>query len=315
MHLAAGDWQATLVDDLRVSLLENPRRVAPVWFYDERGSELFEQITELAEYYPTRAERELLERHAPDLRSLGADTLVELGSGSSEKTSFLLDALHGGGDLGRYVPFDVSEEMLRGAATSVAARYPALDVHGVVGDFHRHLHTLPLDGSTMVAFLGSTIGNLRPEQRASFLTDLYATLEPGDHLLLGVDLVKDPAVLVAAYDDADDVTAEFNRNALRVLNAEVGADFDPDGFDHVATWNADQEWIEMRLRATTAQRVSIPPLETTIGFDVGDDLLTEISAKFRLAPLAAELHSLGWDTIQHWTTEGDTFALVVAGRR
>ncbi|MGH3909878.1 MAG: L-histidine N(alpha)-methyltransferase, partial [Pseudonocardiaceae bacterium] len=287
----------------------------PKWFYDARGSELFEQITTLPEYYPTRTERELLRRSAGDIARLAAaDTLVELGSGSSEKTRLLLDALTAAGSLQRFVPLDVSESALRGAMAAVAQEYPRLAVHGVVGDFTRHLELLPFTqtGRRLVAFLGGTIGNLLPSDRAGFLTALHTVLEPGELLLLGVGLVIDPAVLVPAYDDATGVTAEFNRNVLHVLNRELGADFDVSAFDHVVVWNAEQEWIEMRLRAQHAMTVSLPAVEMTVQFAEGEDLLTEVSGKFRREGLAAELTACGFTDCAWWTDPSDRFALVLA---
>lgn len=228
------------------------------------------------------------------------ESLVELGSGSSDKTRVLLDALTDGGTIRRYVPLDVSEETLRAAAADIAADHPDLDVHAIVGDFQRHLHALPAGPRRLVAFLGSTIGNLDPTERARFLTDLRRALDPGDHVLPGVDLVKDPARLLAAYDDARGVTAEFNHNALHVLNRELGADFDPDLFGHRAVWDPDRQWIEMRVRA----------LDLTVHLERHEELRTEISAKFTPTRIAAELHAGGFAIDRTWATAG--YALVLA---
>ncbi|MGH3907640.1 MAG: L-histidine N(alpha)-methyltransferase [Pseudonocardiaceae bacterium] len=314
IHSSDSDAADELRRDVRAGLSADPKSLPPKWFYDARGSELFEQITTLPEYYPTRTERELLRRSAGDIaRRAAADTLVELGSGSSEKTRLLLDALTAAGSLQRFVPLDVSESALRGAMAAVAAEYPRLAVHGVVGDFTRHLELLPTQtGRRLVAFLGGTIGNLLPSDRAGFLTALRAVLEPGELLLLGVGLVIDPAVLVPAYDDATGVTAEFNRNVLQVLNRELGADFDVAAFDHVAVWNAEQEWIEMRLRARRAMTVRLPAVEMTVRFAEGEDLLTEVSGKFRREGLAAELTECGFADCAWWIDPGDRFALVLA---
>ncbi len=315
IYLSDSDAADELRRDVRAGLSADPKWLPPKWFYDARGSELFEQITTLPEYYPTRTERELLRRSAGDIaRQAGADTLVELGSGSSEKTRLLLDALTAAGSLQRFVPLDVSESALRGAMAAVAQEYPRLAVHGVVGDFTRHLELLPFTqtGRRLVAFLGGTIGNLLPSDRAGFLTALHTVLEPGELLLLGVGLVIDPAVLVPAYDDATGVTAEFNRNVLHVLNRELGADFDVSAFDHVVVWNAEQEWIEMRLRAQHAMTVSLPAVEMTVQFAEGEDLLTEVSGKFRREGLAAELTGCGFADCAWWTDPGDRFALVLA---
>ncbi len=203
VHQAPEQLRRDLRRDVGAGLTAIPKELAPKYFYDDRGSDLFDRITRLPEYYPTRAERAILEERAGEIATVsGADTLVELGSGTSEKTRLLLDACAAGGRLRRFVPFDVSEATLRQAAATLAREYAGVDVHAVVGDFEQHLDLLPAGGRRLVAFLGSTIGNLVPKQRAQFLGDLAAGLQPGDSLLLGTDLVKDPARLVAAYDDA-----------------------------------------------------------------------------------------------------------------
>jgi L-histidine N-alpha-methyltransferase len=309
-HLSADYLETTLRADVAEGLTAEPKRLRPVWFYDERGSELFEEITRLPEYYPTRAEREILVGRAAQIAgATGAQSLVELGSGSSEKTRLLLDALRDAGTLETYVPVDVSDAALLGAATALREEYPGLAVHGLVADFTAHLGLLPAGGKRLVAFLGSTIGNLTPAERAAFLAELRATLEPGDAFLLGTDLVKDPGTLVAAYDDSRGVTAEFNRNVLRVLNRQMGGDFDPDNFAHVALWDAEQEWIEMRLRALSAQSVKLTGLDLVVDFAEGEELRTEISAKFRRDGIAAELDAAGFDLTHWWTDLGDRFAL------
>ncbi|MGH3793469.1 MAG: L-histidine N(alpha)-methyltransferase [Pseudonocardiaceae bacterium] len=315
IHLSDSDAADALHHDVRAGLSADPKWLPPKWFYDARGSELFEQITTLPEYYPTRTERELLRRSASEIAGqAGADTLVELGSGSSEKTRLLLDALTATGSLQRFVPLDVSESALRGAMTAVAQEYPQLIVHGVVGDFTQHLELLPCEqtGRRLVAFLGGTIGNLLPPERAGFFTSLRAVLEPGELLLLGAGLATDPAVLVPAYDDAAGVTAEFNRNVLHVLNRELGADFDVASFDHVAVWEPEQEWIEMRLRARRAMTVRLPAVNMTVTFTAGEEMLTEISGKFRRERLTAELTECGFTDRAWWTDPDDRFALVLA---
>ncbi|MPY94598.1 MAG: L-histidine N(alpha)-methyltransferase [Acidimicrobiia bacterium] len=282
-------FRAQLVADARAGLTAQPKTLPPVWFYDERGSQLFDEITRLQEYYPTRAERRLLERHAGEIAALsGADTLVELGSGTSEKTRVLLDALAAAGALARYVPLDVSIEVLTAAAEDIARAY-GIDVHALVGDFTQHLDRLPGGGRRLVAFLGSTIGNLAPVARARFLRALGDQLGPGDGLLLGTDLVKDRARLVAAYDDAAGVTAEFNRNVLLVLNRELGADFDVEDFAHHALWSEEQRWIEMRLRALRPLSVRVEQLDLDITFAEGEELRTETSAKFTVDQVHDEL--------------------------
>lgn len=312
VHLAADEWQQGLADAARRSLQSTPPYLDPVWFYDERGSDLFEDIARLPEYYPTRTERALLRAHAGEIARLGVKTLVELGSGASDKTTVLLDAMTAEGSLRRYVPFDVSEEMLRRAADSLAERYPGIELHGAVGDFHHHLDEIPAGDRRLVAFLGSTIGNFQPAARRGFFADLRGALGGRDHLLLGIDLVKDPAVLVAAYDDAAGVTAEFNRNALLVLNAALGCDFDPDGFEHVAIWDADNRWIEMRLRARSEQTVHIPGIADPIRFAAGDELRTEISAKFTVESMTDELGAAGFCVDRAWLSPGDEYALLLA---
>ena len=312
-HLAADALRSALEGDVRTGLTATPKSLPPKWFYDARGSSLFDQITRLEEYYPTRREKEVLAREALSLaEETRADTLVELGSGTSEKTRMLLDALRDVGTLRRYVPFDVDESVLTSAGQAVAQEYPGVAVHAVVGDFEHHLPLLPRGGRRLIAFLGGTIGNLDPAQRASFLRTLSTTMGPEDALLLGTDLVKDPERLVRAYDDASGVTGEFNRNVLHVLRRELGADVDPDAFDHVALWNAEQEWIEMRLRARGAQTVRV--LDLDVAFADGEDLRTEISAKFRRERVAAELASAGL-RLQRWETDaqGD-YALSLARR-
>ena len=310
VHLDAADVEATLRGEAARGLLARPRWLSPKWFYDEIGSALFDGITRLQEYYPTRRELEILGRRAGEVAAAcPADTLVELGSGTSAKTTLLLDALAGAGSLARVVPFDVSEATLRSAAAVLADRYPGVAVHAVVGDFERHLHLLPAGGRRLVAFLGGTIGNLDPSARARFLRRLAAGLGPGDGFLLGVDLVKDPARLVAAYDDASGVTAAFNRNVLAVLNRELGGNFDPDRFGHVACWVPDHEWIEMRLRSLADQRVSLPAIALDVDFAAGEDLRTEISAKFRRRGLERELSAAGLRPARWWTDAAGDFAV------
>jgi L-histidine N-alpha-methyltransferase len=314
-HLDPADLGTALRDDARRGLTARPKDLPPKWFYDDRGSDLFDRITRLPEYYPTRTERSILLDHADDIvTASGADTLVELGSGTSEKTRILLDAFHGRGRLRSFVPFDVSEATLRDAAAGIAAEYPDVAVHAVVGDFERHLPEVPTAGTRTVAFLGGTIGNFAPEPRARFLAALAATLRPGETLLLGTDLVKDEARLVRAYDDTAGVTAAFNKNLLHVLNRELGATFDPDAFDHVAAWDADQEWIEMRLRARDALRVAVPALDLDVHFAAGEEMRTEISAKFRPERVRAELAAAGFELAAWWTDPAGDFALSLARR-
>jgi L-histidine N-alpha-methyltransferase len=305
--------EAALRADVLHGLTRTPKTLPPKWFYDAHGSELFEKITELPEYYPTRAEREILSARAGEIAAAtGARTVVELGSGSSEKTRHLLDALPG---LHTYVPVDVSESALSLAGRALAAERPDLGVHALIADFTAGLTLPDTPGPRLVAFLGGTIGNLLPDERAAFLSSVRSLLAPGDTLLLGTDLVKDPAVLVAAYDDAAGVTAAFNKNVLSVVNRELGADFDLDGFEHVALWDAANEWIEMRLRSRTAQTVKIPALELVVDFEDGEELRTEISAKFRKERVRDDLAAAGLELAHWWTDEEGRFALSLSVAR
>ncbi|MEU0212603.1 L-histidine N(alpha)-methyltransferase [Streptomyces canus] len=299
--------EAALRADVLKGLTHTPKTLPPKWFYDARGSELFEQITELPEYYPTRAEREILVARSGEIAAAtGARTLVELGSGSSEKTRYLLDALTG---LHTYVPVDVSESALTQAGHALIAQRPELSVHALIADFTGGLSLPGTPGPRLVAFLGGTIGNLLPIERAAFLASVHALLSPGDALLLGTDLVKDENVLVRAYDDTAGVTAEFNKNVLTVVNRELGADFDPGAFDHVALWDAENEWIEMRLRSRTEQTVKVPTLDLAVDFAADEELHTEISAKFRKEGVRAELAAVGLELAHWWTDSEGRFAL------
>ncbi len=310
VHLGADDLARALRADVVAGLTASPATLPPKWFYDDRGSELFDQITRLDEYYPTRREREILEREAGTIAAVsGADTLVELGSGTSDKTRLLLDAFEATGRLRRFVPFDVSEGILRWAAHAIAERHPGLAVHGVVGDFDHHLPEIPAGGRRMVAFLGGTLGNFEPAARARFLGDLAGSLRSGDSLLLGTDLVKDPGRLVAAYDDAAGVTAEFNRNVLSVLARRLGADVALDGWEHEARWNESEEWIEMHLAASGPQRIEVPTLGVARTFEAGETIRTEVSAKFRRDGVEAELGAAGLALTHWWTDAQGDFAL------
>ncbi|MEU5654947.1 L-histidine N(alpha)-methyltransferase [Streptomyces sp. NPDC047737] len=308
--LPADATDAALRADVLSGLTAQPKTLPPKWFYDAHGSDLFEEITRLAEYYPTRAEREILVARAGEIAAAsGAKTLIELGSGSSEKTRHLLDALPG---LHTYVPVDVSESALAGAAEALLAERPGLSVHALVADFTHALELPDSPGPRLVAFLGGTLGNLLPEERAEFLASVRARLSPGDALLLGTDLVKDEATLVAAYDDAAGVTAAFDKNVLTVVNRELGADFPPDDFEHVALWDPHHEWIEMRLRARRALTVKIRELDLVVQFEEGEELRTEISAKFREEKVREELAAAGLRLDQWWTDTAGRFALSLA---
>ncbi|OLF15093.1 L-histidine N(alpha)-methyltransferase [Actinophytocola xanthii] len=310
VHLTPDDVVRALRSDVRAGLTETPKSLPPKWFYDARGSELFERITRLPEYYPTRAESEILQARAAEVAGVtGARTLVELGSGSSEKTRFLLDALRDAGTLREIVALDVSESALRAAAETLVSVYDPVDVHAVVGDFTQHLSLLPGGAPRLVAFLGGTLGNLVPADRAKFLAAVRETVDDGEWLLLGTDLVKDPETLVRAYDDAAGVTAEFNRNVLQVLNRELSADFDPAAFEHVARWDDEAEWIEMRLRATRPMRVRVPVIGLTATFVEGEEMRTEVSTKFRRERVAVELGDAGFEPVRWWTDSASRFGV------
>jgi L-histidine N-alpha-methyltransferase len=309
-----GTHERSLAEDVLDGLTRPFKELPPKHFYDARGAELFDRICDLPEYYPTRAERAILEDNAVELARLtGAVELVELGSGTAAKTRVLLDALHDEGTLERYIPVDVTESMVRDCAEALTREYPGLRVHGVIGDFERHLDRVPpAAGPRIVAFLGGTIGNFPPGSRRRVLREVARLLGPGDHLLMGTDLVKDPRVLEAAYDDAEGVTAEFNRNVLRVLNRELAADFDPEDFDHVALFDREHEWIEMRLRARREHTTLVRDLDLPVHFDAGEELRTEISAKFTPERVEGDLAAAGLELVR-WLTDPDgLFALTLS---
>ncbi|MCC3763451.1 L-histidine N(alpha)-methyltransferase [Glycomyces sp. TRM65418] len=304
---APGGSDEALRADALAGLTARPKTMPPKWCYDEHGSRLFERITRLPEYYLTRAETEILAARAPRIAAdTAARSLIELGSGSSAKSRLLIDAMTA---LDAYVPVDVDPAVLRAAAAALRRDRPGLTVQPVVGDFQDRLRLDRFARPRLVAFLGSTVGNLLPDERVRFLNRIGDAFEPGDALLLGVDLVKDPATLIAAYDDAEGVTAAFNRNLLAVLNRRLGADFDPRDFAHTAVWDPGRERIEMRLRAHRALTVKLPALGLAIHFDEGEDLLTETSAKFRRESLEPELAAAGLRPRRWWTDAAGRFAL------
>lgn len=307
VHLLAEQRHAGLLSDVRVGMDSRPRSIPPTWFYDEVGSRLFDEITRLEEYYPTRRETEILAAQAKEVATLSrADTLVEIGAGSSTKTRHLLDAMQAAGQLNAVVLFDVSEAVLIEAARGIRDSYD-VPVTAVVGDFHRHLQSLPRDGDRLIAFLGGTIGNLGPGERRRFLFDLEASMGFKDWLLLGTDLEKEVPRLIAAYDDMSGTTARFNRNVLVVINRELGADFDVEAFEHVALWNESERRIEMRLRSMRAQEVHIEALGLSVAFSEGEELLTEISSKFSIQGLADELGAAGLVLKASWTDAAGDF--------
>jgi L-histidine N-alpha-methyltransferase len=313
VHLGPDGRAESLRRDALAGLTASPKALPPKWFYDERGSQLFSEITRLPEYYLTRRERLILAERANEIvDASGADTLVELGSGTSEKTRLLLDAMDSSEQLARFVAVDVSEATLRESAERIADEYPGLEVHAVVGDLEQHLDLLPRAGRRLVVFLGSSIGNFAPAERAAFLAALRAGLHEDDSFLLGTDLVKDVYRLEAAYNDADGVTAAFNLNVLSVLNRELDADFVPERFEHVARWDAGEEWIEMRLRSRAEQTVRLGELGIEVRFADGEELRTEISAKFRRERVDAELRAAGLEPVRCWTDPVGDFALTLA---
>ncbi len=313
-HLPPHYLERTLREDVRAGLTKPAKTLPPKWFYDQRGSQLFEQITQLPEYFPTRSERRILEDHAGDIAAASpTEMLIELGSGSSRKTPLLLDALKDAGDLRSYVAVDVSDTAMIEANNELSRDYSDLSLQAVAADFESQLHLLPKDGHRMVAFLGGTIGNLEPGAREQFFLQVRELLrQGGGSLLLGTGLVQPPEILIPAYDDASGVTADFNRNVLRVLNAELGADFDVEAFEHVAVWNEAEEWIEMRLRATRAMRVRLPGAELDVSFDQGEELRTEVSAKFHCEGIAAELEAAGLSVVGQWTDPEGRYAMTLA---
>jgi L-histidine N-alpha-methyltransferase len=310
VHLDTAASAVALRNEVVRGLTATPKTLSPTWFYDERGCALYDDITRLAEYYPFKAERSILTNHAKDIvMATTPDTLVELGSGTSEKTRFLLDAM----DMpATYVPFDVAESTLRETAEKLQAEYPQLEIHGIVGDFAHDLVHIPRDGRRLIALLGSTIGNLTPSERAIMLATLRAGMVDGDSFLLGTDLVKDRGRLVAAYDDAAGVTAEFNRNLLHVLNRELGATFDPSRFVHVARWNPEQSWIEMRLRARGFMGVVVKALGMRVDFASGEEIRTEVSTKFTPDRVRAELAAAGFGVVETWTDPAADYLLTLA---
>jgi L-histidine N-alpha-methyltransferase len=312
-----GSEERSLAEDVLDGLTRPFKELPPKHFYDARGAELFDRICDLPEYYPTRVERAILEQSAEELARLtGAVELVELGSGTAAKTRVLLDALYAAGTLERYVPVDVTEQMVRDCAEELTREYPGLRVHGVIGDFERHLDRVPpAAGPRVVAFLGGTIGNFPPGSRRRFLREIARLLGPEDYLLMGTDLVKDPQVLEAAYDDAQGVTAEFNRNVLRVLNRELQADFDPDDFEHIALFDRENEWIEMRLRARREHTTLVRDLDLLVHFDAGEELRTEISAKFTPARLQRDLSAADLRLVRWLTDPEQLFALTLSRLR
>ncbi len=313
VHLPEGGTLAGLAEDVREGLSSPFKEIPPKYFYDERGSELFERITELPEYYPTRTERAILHERAGEIAAAASPTtLIELGSGAAAKTRELLDAIAATGRLETYVPVDISEEITRRIAEELVQEYDGLRVHGVVSDYETHLERVPREMGALIAFLGGTIGNFRPGPRRSFLARIATLMYPEDRFLLGTDLVKDAAVLEAAYNDSAGVTAEFNKNVLHVLNRELDADFDPDAFEHVAFFDTDNEWIDIRLRSLTEQFIDIKDLDMRTHFARNEEMRTEISTKFTRERLEASYADAGLELCEWWTDPDELYALSLA---
>ena len=313
VHLPPGGPLSGMAADVRAGLTKPFKELSPRYFYDERGSELFERITDLREYYPTRCEREILQAHSAEIvRAARPRSLIELGSGSAAKTRVLLDAMRDAGCLQTYCPVDISEEITRETAAAISGEYKGITVVGHVCDFELDLERVPVEGPRMIALLGGTIGNFAPNQRAQFLRRIANLLDAEDRFLLGTDLVKDPATLEAAYDDSEGVTAEFNRNVLAVLNERLDADFDLDSFEHVARWDPENLWMDIRLRSLVQQVVNIRALDLQVAFDAGEEMRTEISTKFARPGLEGIYKEAGLDLTDWWTDDEGLYALSLA---
>jgi L-histidine N-alpha-methyltransferase len=313
VHLPRDGVLAGMAEDVREGLSCPFKELPPKYFYDERGSELFERITELSEYYPTRAERSILDAHAAEIvEAAGAGILIELGSGSAAKTRCLLGAMEGADLLDTYVPVDISEEITRRTAAELVEEYEGLRVHGIVCDYETHLERVPREEGALLAFLGGTIGNFRPAPRRSFLARIATLMYPGDRFLLGTDLVKDRESLEAAYDDSQGVTAEFNKNVLAVLNRELGANFDLDEFEHVAFWDEENEWVDIRLRSLAEQFIDVKKLDMRVHFARTEEMRTEISSKFTRQRLEESYADAGLALTDWWTDPDGLYALSLA---
>jgi L-histidine N-alpha-methyltransferase len=314
VNLPPGGPLSGMAADVRAGLTRPFKELSPRYFYDERGSELFERITEVEEYYPTRCEREILNTKAAEICEAAnrPASLIELGSGSARKTRVLLDAMQCAGCLQTYCPVDISEEITRDTAERIVGEYEEINVRGLVCDFEFDLERVPVGGPRVIALLGGTIGNFAPHQRAGFLRRICNLLGPDDRFLLGTDLVKDPGRLEAAYNDAAGVTAEFNRNVLTVLNRELGADFDLDSFEHVARWDPENLWVDIRLRSLANQVVNFPALDMLVPFAAGEEMRTEISTKFMRGGLEGIYAEAGLELTDWWTDSDGLYALSLA---
>jgi L-histidine Nalpha-methyltransferase len=313
VHLPAGGPLSGMAADVRAGLTRPFKELSPRYFYDERGSQLFEQITELPEYYPTRCEREILESDAGQICAAANQpaSLIELGSGSARKTRVLLDAMRDASCLQTYCPVDISEQITRDTAEQVASEYD-VDVHGLVCDFELDLERIPVAGPRLIAFLGGTIGNFAPQQRSGFLHRIANLLGPEDRFLLGTDLVKDRETLEAAYNDSQGITAAFNKNVLAVLNRELDATFELDCFEHVARWDPANLWIDIRLRSLADQVVDVEALQLMAAFSAGEEMRTEISTKFARPGLEGIYADAGLEMTEWWTDSEGRYALSLA---
>lgn len=312
VHFRPGDGEQ-LADDVRKGLGRRPRTLPPKYFYDELGSKLFDRICDTPEYYPTRTEHALLAQVADRvIAQTRPSDIVELGSGAARKTRILLDAVERSGGRVRYVPFDVSETMLVSSGRRLLEEYPWLHIHGLVGDYERHVELLPAATRRLILFIGSTIGNFESREAAVFLRHLARQMGRDDWLLLGTDLVKDESVLNAAYNDSAGLTAAFNKNVLSVLNRELDASFRMDRFDHLAFFNASERQVEMHLRSTVAQAVPIRRLDMTVQLDAEETIRTEISRKFTRETVEATLADAGLELAAWHVPDNRYFALSLA---
>lgn len=298
------------------ALLSEERTTDPKYFYDDRGSELFERITGLAEYYQTRTELALLESIADEIIDTARPhEMVELGSGAGRKIHLLLDAIRDQSLLTSCVLLDINESFLQASAERLADDYSEILVRGVVGDFTRDLQAVGVGPPRLFVFLAGTIGNLHPEFLPVFLTMVHRTMVMDDRFLVGLDLVKDPVRLEAAYNDSEGVTAAFNSNALSVLNDRFGTDFDPALFAHVAFWNPEKQWIEMRLRARSSMRVTMPGDDRALVLEKGGEIRTEISCKFTRKTFSSYLEGTDLELERWWTDPESLFALALVKPR
>lgn len=313
VHIGPSELRAQLREDAIVGLCQTPKSLPPKWFYDGVGSDLFEQITMLPEYYQTRTEWGILQAAADEIADRSnPERLVELGSGSAKKTDCLLAALGNQARFSSYVAFDVCLEAVVASLDRLSGHHPGVQLAGIVGDFDHHLKTLAHPARQLVAFLGGTIGNMTPLAREDFFDRLRSTLSVGDHLLVGADLVKERHRLEAAYNDPSGVTAAFNLNLLAVLNTALDGDFDQRRFAHHARWVPESAWIEMSLRSLADQTISLKAIGRQIHFEAGESLQTEISAKFTPEDLIEELEESGFQFAQTWTDPSRDFALILA---